>query len=184
MSEPSSTDSQRISELETEVARLRDLAATCYAGLVAECDLPAEWADVFFAASNGEPFGTENLLPFRSPQRTDPDQHALPVGWIARKGFDNLAKGTGSFVVPERKTQSDIPLYLHPPVNGETDYRSPDDIVLPANTRFWLFENPDEEDSKEVELVFGMHIAETGRADAWFHVMTAEEHAARDGEDS
>lgn len=49
---------------DNEVARLRELAAVCYAGLVAECNLPDRWADVFLAASQGRPFSTDDLLPF------------------------------------------------------------------------------------------------------------------------
>uniref|UniRef100_C5CJN9 Uncharacterized protein n=1 Tax=Variovorax paradoxus (strain S110) TaxID=543728 RepID=C5CJN9_VARPS len=48
----------------TEIERLRALAATCYAGLGAECNLPERWLDVLNAAANGEPFDTEGLLPF------------------------------------------------------------------------------------------------------------------------
>lgn len=47
-----------------EIQRLRALAATCYAGLGAECNLPERWLDVLNAAANGEPFDTEDLLPF------------------------------------------------------------------------------------------------------------------------
>jgi hypothetical protein len=47
-----------------EVERLRGLAATCYAGLGAECNLPEPWLDVLNAAANGDPFDTEGLLPF------------------------------------------------------------------------------------------------------------------------
>ncbi len=48
----------------SEVERLRGLAATCYAGLGAECNLPEQWLDTLNAAANGEPFSTEGLLPF------------------------------------------------------------------------------------------------------------------------
>jgi hypothetical protein len=54
-----------IDGLIAERDRLRDLAATCYAGLGAELDLPEAWMDVFLAASEGKPFSTEGLLPFR-----------------------------------------------------------------------------------------------------------------------
>jgi len=50
--------------LAAEVERLRGLAATCYAGLGAECDLPEVWLDALNSAANGEPFTTENLLPY------------------------------------------------------------------------------------------------------------------------
>lgn len=53
-----------VSKLEEEVACLRAFAAICYAGLVAECDLPDEWADAFLAASQGDAFDTDGLLPF------------------------------------------------------------------------------------------------------------------------
>lgn len=49
-----------------EVASLRELAATCYAGLGAECNLPEPWLDALNAAANGEPFSTDGLLPFEA----------------------------------------------------------------------------------------------------------------------
>jgi hypothetical protein len=55
---------ERNAELQAEVERLRGLAATCYAGLGAECDLPEAWLDALNAAANGEPFSTEGLLPY------------------------------------------------------------------------------------------------------------------------
>ena len=58
---------------QNEIIRLRDLAATCYAGLVAECDLPDAWADVFLAASQGESFTTDDLLPFTAPTGQVPE---------------------------------------------------------------------------------------------------------------
>lgn len=61
---------------DAEVARLRELAATCYAGLGAECDLPEQWLDVLNAAANGEPFATDGLLPFTATQAPAP-AHAL-----------------------------------------------------------------------------------------------------------
>ena len=42
----------RPAQADDEVTRLRELAMTCYAGLVAECDLPEPWADAFLAASD------------------------------------------------------------------------------------------------------------------------------------
>lgn len=49
---------------ESEIAALRDLAATCYAGLGAEHNLPEAWLDALSAASEGHPFTTEGLLPY------------------------------------------------------------------------------------------------------------------------
>lgn len=46
-----------------EVIRLRELAASCYAGLGAECNLPDEWLDTLLAASCGQDFSTQHLLP-------------------------------------------------------------------------------------------------------------------------
>jgi hypothetical protein len=54
---------QETSALTAEVLRLRDLAATCYAGLGAECDLPEVWLDALLAASEGQDFSTNQLLP-------------------------------------------------------------------------------------------------------------------------
>lgn len=64
-----------------EVERLRGLAATCYAGLGAECDLPEQWLDVLNAAANGEPFSTEGLLPYT---REQPSEDAEGVEWDGR----------------------------------------------------------------------------------------------------
>jgi hypothetical protein len=50
--------------LDAENKALRGLAATCYAGLGAECNLPENWLDALNAAANGEAFDTEGLLPF------------------------------------------------------------------------------------------------------------------------
>ncbi|SFF33342.1 hypothetical protein [Paracidovorax wautersii] len=56
-------------EVSSEVQRLRGLAATCYAGLGAECELPEEWLDVLSAAADGEAFDTSSLLPFSATHR-------------------------------------------------------------------------------------------------------------------
>lgn len=58
-----------VGALIAERDRLRDLAATVYAGLGAECDLPEPWLDALLAASEGKPFSTEGLLPFVSQPR-------------------------------------------------------------------------------------------------------------------
>lgn len=55
-----------------EVVRLRAFAGTCYAGLVAACDLPEAWADAFLAASRGDAFAADGLIPFT--QAADPSQ--------------------------------------------------------------------------------------------------------------
>lgn len=74
-----STNANREDELAAEVERLRLLAATAYAGLVAECDLPEAWADAFVKASAGEPFTTAGLLPFEKPSRLDDDGATLTI---------------------------------------------------------------------------------------------------------
>ena len=53
----------------TEIDRLRALAATCYAGLGGECDLPVIWLDALNDAANGEPFDLDGLLPYTSTMR-------------------------------------------------------------------------------------------------------------------
>lgn len=53
-----------VDALQQEVERLRNLASTCYAGLGGECNLPERWLDVLDAASRGEEFTTDGLLPF------------------------------------------------------------------------------------------------------------------------
>ena len=57
----------RIAQLEAERDKLRELAATCYAGLGGECDLPESWLDALNNAASGEAFTTDGLLPFVSP---------------------------------------------------------------------------------------------------------------------
>ena len=52
-----------------EIERLRALAATCYAGLGGECDLPVIWLDALNDAANGDPFDLDGLLPYTSPMR-------------------------------------------------------------------------------------------------------------------
>lgn len=47
-----------------EMTDLRGLAATCYAGLGAEHNLPETWLDVLNAAANGDDFTTAGLLPY------------------------------------------------------------------------------------------------------------------------
>lgn len=66
-----------------EIERLRALAATCYAGLGAECNLPDSWLDALNAAASGEPFDTEGLLPFRAQPpavQAEPEQRC-PCGF-------------------------------------------------------------------------------------------------------
>lgn len=57
--------------LDAENKALRGLAATCYAGLGAECNLPENWLDALNAAANGEAFDTEGLLPFTATEARD-----------------------------------------------------------------------------------------------------------------
>ena len=54
--------------LDAENKALRSLAATCYAGLGAECNLPENWLDALNAAANGEAFDTDGLLPFAATE--------------------------------------------------------------------------------------------------------------------
>lgn len=74
-----------------EVDRLRELAATCYAGLGAECDLPANWLDVLTAAANGEPFSLDGLLPFQKSCPAD-CKCLMQCGDTAAHEADLLAK--------------------------------------------------------------------------------------------
>lgn len=67
---------KELRRLHEENERLRNLAATCYAGLGAECDLPENWLDALNNAASGEPFETEALLPFVSPMRAELIQQA------------------------------------------------------------------------------------------------------------
>lgn len=62
---------KELERLEAENKALRGLAATCYAGLGAECNLPENWLDALNAAANGEAFDTEGLLPFTAPEARD-----------------------------------------------------------------------------------------------------------------
>lgn len=58
------TAARNLRRLDAENKALRGLAATCYAGLGAECNLPENWLDALNAAANGEAFDNEGLLPF------------------------------------------------------------------------------------------------------------------------
>lgn len=62
---------ERIEALDAENKALRGLAATCYAGLGAECNLPENWLDALNAAANGQAFDTEGLLPFAATEARD-----------------------------------------------------------------------------------------------------------------
>lgn len=53
-------------KMQVEIDKLRQLAATCYAGLGGECNLPEAWLDALNKAANGEDFSTEGLLPYQS----------------------------------------------------------------------------------------------------------------------
>jgi hypothetical protein len=66
-------------EVESEVLRLRQLAATCYAGLGGECNLPENWLDALNNAANGDPFETEDLLPFKLELPASPESMGV---WI------------------------------------------------------------------------------------------------------
>lgn len=70
--ESHATLSEKLSAALNEIARLRELAASAYAGLVGTYNLPEKWADAFYAASSGEDFSSENLLPVVL-DITDPD---------------------------------------------------------------------------------------------------------------
>ena len=61
-----------------DILRLRELAATCYAGLGAELDLPEPWLDALLAASEGKEFTVEGLLPFT---RGNPDAEEGTLGF-------------------------------------------------------------------------------------------------------
>lgn len=65
----------KINEPLEEVARLRELAGAAYAGLGAM--LPENWLDALYAASAGEPFTTDGLLPYVPTPHlsTHPVQH-------------------------------------------------------------------------------------------------------------
>ncbi|WP_343735239.1 hypothetical protein [Acidovorax sp.] len=73
--QPAPSDAPAVDEPD-EVTQLRALAATCYAGLGAECNLPENWLDALNAAANGEPFTTAGLLPFRA--EPSPQANSLP----------------------------------------------------------------------------------------------------------
>lgn len=78
---PMATRDQAAAELrrlDAENKALRVLAATCYAGLGAECNLPENWLDAMNAAANGEAFDTEGLLPFTAGTVAAPS-----AGWIS-----------------------------------------------------------------------------------------------------
>lgn len=64
LSEISIQTLQMFEDTVNEVVRLRELAACCYAGLGAECNLPDNWLNVLQAAAEGNPFTTDGLLPY------------------------------------------------------------------------------------------------------------------------
>ncbi|MEY2253382.1 hypothetical protein [Comamonas sediminis] len=77
-----------------EIERLRALAATCYAGLGGECDLPVIWLDALNDAANGEPFDTEGLLPYTSVIRAQLVAQANRIAALEateKTYFDRLA---------------------------------------------------------------------------------------------
>ena len=65
------TQTDRIASLEAEKLKLQELAATCYAGLGGECDLPVIWLDALNDAANGDPFDLDGLLPYTSTMRAE-----------------------------------------------------------------------------------------------------------------
>lgn len=75
-----------LTERPNEVERLRELAAACYAGLGAECDLPERWLDALSAAANGQPFSTEGLLPYRAER---PNPRGEQIMDAAGEWFEN-----------------------------------------------------------------------------------------------
>lgn len=52
-------------DLNAERYRLRDLAGAVYAAIGGECNLPERWLDVLLAASMGEEFTLDGLLPYK-----------------------------------------------------------------------------------------------------------------------
>ena len=74
----------------TELVRLRQLAAACYAGLGAEHNLPEKWLDVLDAAANGKTFEVDGLLPYYNINSTIAEQDVLNerARQIYEEGYD------------------------------------------------------------------------------------------------
>lgn len=75
-----------------EVIKLRALAATCYAGLGAECNLPENWLDALNAAANGEPFTTSGLLPYKAQPSPTPQADSTPAADPDGEAFRTAAR--------------------------------------------------------------------------------------------
>lgn len=76
-------------KMQVEIDKLRQLAATCYAGLGGECNLPEAWLDALNKAASGEDFTCDGLLPY---QHQDPraESKYVAVQWQARViGYEN-----------------------------------------------------------------------------------------------
>lgn len=80
----------------SKLAALRELAATCYAGLGAEHDLPEAWLDALSAAADGRPFSTDGLLPYTaSKPPLDYDsiyEIVRGTGHVTRDQADEIAR--------------------------------------------------------------------------------------------
>ena len=80
----------------SKLAALRELAATCYAGLGAEHDLPEAWLDALSDAAAGRPFSVEGLLPYtasRPPLDYDSIYEAVRgTGYVTRGQADEIAR--------------------------------------------------------------------------------------------
>ena len=91
----------RSAELADKVEALQGLAATCYAGLGAECNLPENWLDALNAAANGEPFTTSGLLPYKAqpshtPQADSQPAHQRDTGYPPLPECDATTVGLGA----------------------------------------------------------------------------------------
>lgn len=89
--------------LQAENEKLRGLAATCYAGLGAECNLPQNWLDTLLNAADGKDFSTDGLLPFFHDQT--PNAEAIFVtdtghAWLAKNAPELASSENASMYVP------------------------------------------------------------------------------------
>lgn len=73
--------------MQLEIDKLRQLAATCYAGLGGECNLPEAWLNALDKAANGEDFTYEGLLPYHRQgvcvRKANTSKYNGASGWLS-----------------------------------------------------------------------------------------------------
>lgn len=112
-------NAEELAQLRSEVERLRGLAATCYAGLGAECNLPEAWLDVLNAAASGEPFSTDGLLPYTA-EPPDGDG-GIPIAYQLKRAqfvLDYLHANNIAKVIDMEKAWAECNKHIPPRAGG------------------------------------------------------------------